>query len=63
VRLKLPDTGTITGACHFFVRLKPKQFPNRVGLSRFGALQAAKNRAQIDETDVGKIVDYLAQTY
>ena len=33
--LKPSSTGTITGACHFFVRLKPKLFPNRDGLSRF----------------------------
>jgi len=33
--LKLPDIGTITSARHFFVRLKPKFFPNRAGLSRF----------------------------
>jgi hypothetical protein len=33
--LKLPDIGTITSARHFFVRLKPKLFPNRAGLSRF----------------------------
>jgi hypothetical protein len=33
--LKPSGTGTNTGACHFFVRLKPKHFPNRAGLSRF----------------------------
>jgi hypothetical protein len=33
--LKQSDTGTVTGTCHFFVRLKPKHFPNRADLSRF----------------------------
>src|ERR1700722_18896282 len=33
--LKPSDTGTITGECHFFARLKPNHFPNRAGLSRF----------------------------
>jgi hypothetical protein len=35
VTVKLSDTETITGTCHFFVRLKPRHFPNRAGLSRF----------------------------
>jgi hypothetical protein len=33
--LKPSESGTITGACHFLVRLKPKHFPNRGGLGRF----------------------------